>query len=468
MGLICRTSNGFFAGDLDKFQNLLLVDSLRGEDSTGAYCVLNNRQVKTIKVASHPAHLFACEAWTKFRQAAISTGRIIIGHNRKATQGKVVSENAHPFVDNHIILVHNGTLRTRDGVGNEEVDSHAVCRAIAKDGAEKVLSAINGAFAFVWYDTKTSKLNIIRNDERPLSLIKTDSVYAIASEGWMATGVFSRDYGKVQEELSFKVGSLYSFSLDGSYTVTELKLKTVPVTKHHGPPYDDEWHEREYNARYRQPTSNIALLPFKSKETVVDVITKSQFDLVKGDVVDFNILTAEIPSGSDVRVKVKGKVLRPNKPPMDAIGFMDKNVDISEMAEWISGNVQGTVMSVNNSVCGPSAWVNNIKFKPYIKTHNGTILKTSWDNIVKNCECATCSAKVYDDEALFTDVKVKLDSSMWEVTCADCVMDKLTGDIKNEFQKDRNAAIQDALNKLEEISAIVTVSIADTNIASIH
>ncbi len=443
-----------------------MVDSLRGEDSTGAYCVLNNRQVKTIKIASHPAHLFACDSWTKFRQSAVSTGRIVIGHNRKATQGKVVSENAHPFVDNNIILVHNGTLRTREGVGNEEVDSHAVCRAIAKDGAEKVLSEINGAFVFVWYDTKTSKLNIIRNDERPLSLVKTTNLYVIASEDWMATGVFKRDYGKVEEVLTFKPGSLYSFSLDGSYTVKEIKLKAAATARSYAYA-DDEWDQRGYNMGHRRPS--VLTLPLPKKESVLDVVVRNTFDIVKGTIVDFNIMSAELPTGTDARIKVKGQVLRSGKPPMDAIGFLDKHVDMAEVEEWVNGNIEGMVMSVQDTVNGgPTAWINHVRFKQYTKTHNGTILKTSWDSIVKNCSCVECNAMIYDDEARFTDVMMQAKTNTWEVVCADCVLDKLTGDAKNEFQKDRNTALQNALNKLETPSVIPTSSIADTNIASIH
>lgn len=461
VGLIARTTSGFYHGDLDKFQDLLIVDSLRGEDSTGAYCVLSNKQVKTIKIASHPAHLFACDGWHKFRAQAITSGRVIIGHNRKATQGAVVSKNAHPFVEENIILVHNGTLRSRDGVGNEEVDSHAVCKAIAKDGAEKVLSEINGAFAFVWYDTKTSKLNIIRNDERPLSLTKTNNLYIVASEDWMARGVYGRDYGKVEETTFFKPGSLYSFSLDGSFTVKEIKLKPFIPAKTYAVS-DSEWEERYppiYNTHSRRNT-NVQLLTQKPtpKKYAVDI----------GDTVFFDISAAEMPRGKTATVKVRGKIHIDGKPIMDGVGFLSPQIDIAEVDDWVNGSVTARISSFTESNCGPSAWLNNIVLEPYIRTNNANLPTSTWEKIVKTCKCVQCNAIVFDEEARFCNTKMD-DKINWTVTCPDCVMDKLESQKdKDEFQKNRDIALQDSISECEVTLSGPITDVAAANMASIH
>lgn len=475
VGLISRIPNGFYHADLEKFQDLLLVDALRGEDSTGAYCVLANRQVKTIKLASHPSHLFACDSWGKFRQAAISSGRVIIGHNRKATQGAIISQNAHPFVENNIILVHNGTLRTRDGVGNEEVDSHAVCKALSERPTEEVLKELVGAFAFVWYDTKTTRLNIIRNSERPLNLIVTKEMYAIASEDWMAKGVLNREYtNKVDDVIVFKPGTLYSFSLDGTYTTKEMALKTYTVTRTYTNTYDmaenDIWERRfgidDVPSHTKQVRRNHPVLltpPVKEQQqsNVLQMPTAhSEHGYAKGVIVDFKITGAELPRGKAAAVKVIGLASYGGKPPIDAVGYLPVEVDIADSPEWIQGDVEATIQVYQVNNCGPSVFLIGLKFKSFIHTHNGQIKKTSWDTIVNEGGCRECSATIENYDAMFCDVVLDSKLRNWEVICPECVMDKLQGAKKDEFQKNRDIAVQNALSKLEasRVSVIPTVS----------
>ena len=184
VGLISRRTGGFWSKDLDTMEQMLLIDSLRGKDSTGAFTVYKNKQSEIIKVASHPMHLFACGAWGEFRNRAVQRGKIIIGHNRAATRGAVRTENAHPFVEDNIILVHNGTLYDHTNLtkAKVEVDSNAIAHALSGGADPKeVLPTIRGAFALIWYDTDKEKLYAIRNEQRPLCLLETDDNYVLSS-----------------------------------------------------------------------------------------------------------------------------------------------------------------------------------------------------------------------------------------------------------------------------------------------
>ena len=95
VGVISKSTNGLFYTDMDLFQNMLVCDSLRGEDSTGVFGVYKNRQARTIKVAAEPHMLFRCPEWDDFRTKAISSMQIVVGHNRSATRGAVTVSYTH-------------------------------------------------------------------------------------------------------------------------------------------------------------------------------------------------------------------------------------------------------------------------------------------------------------------------------------------------------------------------------------
>src|SRR5260370_36552154 len=96
VGIIPRTFSGVSQKDMDLFESMLIVDTLRGKDSTGAFTGLKNKQAKVIKVASHPFNLFRSSEWWQFRNDVMRNGTFVIGHNRAATRGTIKNDNAHP------------------------------------------------------------------------------------------------------------------------------------------------------------------------------------------------------------------------------------------------------------------------------------------------------------------------------------------------------------------------------------
>jgi hypothetical protein len=227
VSIISKRQGGFWNADLEMFENLLILDTLRGLDSTGVFCVDSARQVGYLKVASHPFHLFAMQEYPKWRARAIQSGRILVGHNRKATQGSINSKNAHPFHSGNIVLVHNGTLRGdhKKDFAPVDVDSHALAIAFDENGAENVIPKINGAFALIWWDVEKNRLFAIRNDERPLEIVETDDSFFVLSESWMALQLLAKDRKKVTNVTTIEPGKLYEFQIGGKHTIKDIEVQ---------------------------------------------------------------------------------------------------------------------------------------------------------------------------------------------------------------------------------------------------
>jgi hypothetical protein len=426
---------------MEVLENMLVLDTLRGLDSTGVFGVDRNRQVGIMKIASNPFHLFACDAWTKMKNKLVQNGRIAIGHNRKATQGSINSANAHPFNENNIVLVHNGTLRGgHKKLADTEVDSHAVCHAFSEKGAEAVIPTIDGAFAFVWWDMEKGKLMAIRNDERPLNMILTNDLVVLASEPWMAHATLERSNKKVVETIPLEVGLLYEFDLNGKYTT-----KKIPLFE--GPIYMGTNCDPKKAMEVSQPDGggrNLTLI--KSCTQNFDTTVSRQFP--HGKEVLLKLWNFEA-SERKTHIRVTGKVVSPSLPAIDFVCNVTTTASpnkcddmMVELANMMDGYVLGTVSSFSSSSCGPSIFVHNLRPDLKIQTHNGLCSAGMWNHVVAQCKCKHCSARIYDEEAAFTIVELRSPSDM-TVVCADCVEDKLPlGDFKNEFNQRRNAALQ--------------------------
>lgn len=175
-------------------KTLLILDSLRGTDSTGVAVVSRQGEVKVAKELGDPFRLFDNK---RFDKAFSGMNCVAIGHNRFATQGKVNVRNAHPFEFDELVGAHNGTLRNKHVLVDSrdfEVDSENLYHHIAKKGLRDAIDPLDGAWALVWWDKKDSTLNFLRNEERPLWFAKekTTNVFFWASEKWMLSVALSR------------------------------------------------------------------------------------------------------------------------------------------------------------------------------------------------------------------------------------------------------------------------------------
>ena len=187
---------------------------MRGTDSTGIAVVNAKFDVKIAKQVGNPYELFDTKSYDK---AMLGLNRVLIGHNRWSTVGVSSRANAHPFQFDHITGAHNGTLKNKGALldGNSfNVDSQALYNHIAKEGLRSAITKADGAWALTWWDSNEKSINFLRNQERPLWMLRSDDGKTLfwASELWMLEGVLDRagvKYGNshlVEKDFHYKIG----------------------------------------------------------------------------------------------------------------------------------------------------------------------------------------------------------------------------------------------------------------------
>lgn len=177
VGLLSAYSNGLGYDEQKAFRDMVVVDSLRGFDSTGVFSVSNRGNVAIEKAAMTGAQFVTTTEYDAFNSSLSSNGMFAVGHNRAATRGTVNDTNAHPFwVEDNIILVQNGTYKgDHKHLKNTEVDTEAIAHVIHEhpNDIQGALKKINAAYCLVWYNVTESSLYILRNEERPLYVAYT-------------------------------------------------------------------------------------------------------------------------------------------------------------------------------------------------------------------------------------------------------------------------------------------------------
>lgn len=240
VGVIARHKIGLLGQHLTCFDQLLYIDALRGEDSTGLIGVGRDTSFHIAKEASEATYFLYGYSKEKARSELVRDGKAVIGHNRKKTYGEINDENAHPFVVNgEFAMVHNGTLRNHEKLAKTNVDSEALAihlhKAFENDAdtaaIEKALGEVEGAYAVAMYDQRVNKVRLLRNDERPLCYVQCNNAWFFASEAASLWWIMSRN-GYDQKDWETKwlaPHSLIEFDLDLD-SVEERKLTVKKYT----------------------------------------------------------------------------------------------------------------------------------------------------------------------------------------------------------------------------------------------
>lgn len=176
------------------FEELMIVDTLRGSDGSGVAVLPEKRdEMFMYKRAMWGPEFLTTNGYIKGVRGAIDNARLVIGHNRAASGSSKnygLDIHAHPFKNRHITLVHNGYIQnayaiTPKGFG-PDVDSEAAAWAIAEHGEKDGLEKLRGPFALAWYNETDKTFNLARNEGREMHCIyiKDMDVMFYASE-WM-------------------------------------------------------------------------------------------------------------------------------------------------------------------------------------------------------------------------------------------------------------------------------------------
>jgi glucosamine 6-phosphate synthetase-like amidotransferase/phosphosugar isomerase protein len=229
------------------FKTLLLLDALRGIDSTGIAAIGRGVDPNSIvaKQVGNPYDLLDMPITEKIFKRINS---VLIGHNRFATSGDSNRKNAHPFEFDTLVGCHNGTLTNKYQIPESvdfKVDSQALYNHMSKHGVRSTLDIIQGAWSLVWFDYNNHTLNFLRNKERPMYITYDKKINAIywASEKWMLHIATSRSEMEIEEPFSTKEDSHYSFHIapNGEVSepeVVEMKAKPPAVVHYQSPAWN--------------------------------------------------------------------------------------------------------------------------------------------------------------------------------------------------------------------------------------
>ncbi len=330
VGFITNFKTGFSSVEMDAFYNMLYFDALRGLDSTGVFGVDNVGNVQVHKEASHALGFMQNKELHEFKRESIQKGKIVVGHNRAATRGSIIDENAHPFVvEDRIVLVQNGTwVGSHKHVKDTEVDTEALAHLIYEnaDNIPEAFKQINAAYALCWYDVTTKRLHLARNKERPLFLAKTKTgSIAWCSEAGFLRLAMIRNHIDVESVELVPEQKLITFALDDR-AITRLDDVDLPSFRFVAAPTVTHW---SYLGEESDP-------PYRHRLTVTPPRTShprkpnhvSDDDWIQHDF--FTVSTSRLPEKiitqeEGATLLTKMPELRDKKHPIELIDYAKAN-----------------------------------------------------------------------------------------------------------------------------------------------
>lgn len=198
-GLCGIAGRGITSKDLDIFQNLLTVCSVRGQEGTGVAAIDTLNNSIRIEKSIWNSGVFLIEQENKRRRGIFGSLRpdIYVGHCRAPTTGDVTISNTHPFDTGRYVSAHNGTLVSGRFNKSSKTDSQLLFEEMEGKSIVDSLQGLSSfdAFAVSIYDKKFKKLHLSRNKRRPLSFVvlKDRAVVYWASELSMLRFVLDRE-----------------------------------------------------------------------------------------------------------------------------------------------------------------------------------------------------------------------------------------------------------------------------------
>lgn len=415
VGLISRYDT--FPFYVDKlFTNLLRMDSIRGEDSTGVFGVDQKGHVDFLK-GDTDGYLFTrTQSFEKFLKR-MSSYNIVVGHNRSATIGNVTPENAHPFQKKHIILVHNGTIRNKDDLNNKvEVDSEAIAHALSEHDCVTALGKIDGAFALVWFDSKDKTLNLARNDERPLYVLEYDALFCISSEPGLPLWLAARENRKPLKVIEVPTEKIMAFALNN-------------LSKGY---FEISYEEYKHWTPATNVTESYAVIP--TKRYVAPVQSK----IIDLTAANNNKRNPIIKTGEPLTVILEdskyeeGAEVVLGHPVFD--GDVDKNIlvrcvmpktmtfnQVYAMLQNTNQKYRTTVQAYQVVASIPCVFVKDLIPIDEIVDGTGNVSSKSELEIALKDGCGRCKSMVSVDEIKGKGIARKRKDGTWRIVCPSCI-----------------------------------------------
>jgi predicted glutamine amidotransferase len=237
---------GFF-GDISKshreaFRLLSIFDITRGEDGYGICKVNNRNEVLVSKVVGTPFNL-EYRHWNEERKDLFdargvvndAASRLLMGHNRAATVGKISDDTAHPFEFSRFVGAHNGTLqdwslKSFKYYGGYPVDSQVMLSEMDEEGIPLTFTKVSGAMAVTIWDKQDHVFHMFRNADRPLYVTKSKNgkTIAWASEAWMLEVALSKARARAEFDTvdSVPINTLFTYKFENYAKGVELVEQT--------------------------------------------------------------------------------------------------------------------------------------------------------------------------------------------------------------------------------------------------
>ena len=412
-----QASTGFLYKDKTIFLQMLISDMFRGMDSTGSFAVNKHGNLKMVKDASPtPFFINKKEANTYFNDF-ISDYHIVVGHNRKATMGATTSENAHPFIEGNICLVHNGTLQNHHKLANRLVDSNAIAAHIDEHGYKSLLKNIEGAYALIWYNAAEKTLYFTRNADRPLHLIETSDRVYLASEAKMLDWILDRNDVTKYTIQNVPTDKVFKFNLETRKLEAESKPKKADPVK-------NKYQNQSQQHRGNQIHSGFGHLALAySSEAAANTDTNKTHKQANIETYKSNERVSWKVNNWETRqnsTKLIGVTTNDYRTPvtifLDHKNYTDDEIDVLTLAEYLTGQV----MTISYKSGITQLYLKNVALDNQYTTMNHKKVSIGMIEEAGSC-CYSCGTALTNRKEIEESiVSINSRGEVLFITCGEC------------------------------------------------
>jgi len=197
-GVTSRTPLSTMEFERGVFLGYLSAD--RGINSTGVLLLGKNQKGRTTYVLEKElmnSVSFFNDAGVRAGFGTIKNEFLMMGHTRWSTIGAEIRDNAHPILDDNIVLCHNGTIESfvKNKATAVSSDSVEFARRLNSDIPGTLRQADQGHYAVSFVNYRNGTLNFARNPSRPLFVMHTADEVTMywASERWMLNALADKE-----------------------------------------------------------------------------------------------------------------------------------------------------------------------------------------------------------------------------------------------------------------------------------